>query len=153
MLDRHIEVQLVKGVERHHWVQQMGRVEAASADLLRVLEAQQDHLLAVGCTLLNLDCWFGFVLLFCFGRGGLFLVAGEGIDLRLGETFGLFGRERLVEANLVWVVHLYDERLADWEPWHVSSLIVLILARVTATDVILNLVLLVGFHSVSCNNV
>ena len=81
------------------------------------------------------------------------MVAGEGIDLRLGETFGLFGRERLVEANLIWVVHLYDERLADWEPWHVSSLIVLILARVTATDVILNLVLLVGFHSVCWNNV
>ena len=134
-------------------MQQMGRVQAAGADLLRVLEAQQDYLFAVSSTLLDFGRWFGLVLLFCFGRGGLFLVARERIDFGLGETFGLLWRELLVEPNLVWVVHLYDKRLADWKPRHMSSLIILILTRVTATDVVLNLVLLIGFHSVCWNNV
>ena len=74
-------------------MQQMGRVQAAGADLLRVLEAQQDHLFAVSSTLFDFRGRFGLALLFCFGRGGLFLVARERIDFGLGETFGLLWRE------------------------------------------------------------
>ena len=50
LLDRDIEVKLVQRVQRHHWVQQMSRIEAPGADLLRIFETEKDDLFSVNWT-------------------------------------------------------------------------------------------------------
>ena len=55
LLERDIEVQLVQGVQRDHWVQQVSRAEAPRADLLLILETEKDDVLTVDLALLSLD--------------------------------------------------------------------------------------------------
>ena len=80
LLDRDVEVKLVQRVQRHHRVQQMGRIETPSTNLLRILEAEKDDLVSVYWTFFYLRGLFCCFLLFHFRRWRLFLVVVNALN-------------------------------------------------------------------------
>ena len=126
-------------------MEQMGGIETPSANLLRIFETEKDDLVSVNWTFFYLGGLFCCFLLFYFRRWRLFLVVVNAFNyLRLRDALVFLRRE--VEADLVRAVHFDHERLAHWEARHMACFVVLILARVAAAVVVLNLIFLIGLH-------
>ena len=108
-------------------MEQMGRIETPSANLLRIFETEKDDLVSVNWTFFYFGGLFYCFLLFYFRRWRLFLVVVNAFNyLRLRDALVFLRRE--VEADLVRAVHFDHERLAHWEARHMACFVVLVLA-------------------------